>query len=104
MRVETRRFAVSMIILLAILLAITGCELVGHWEPAVRRWLGNRVGIDGRHPTEKLATGLLAKSVGILGACLALRRRAVFGLCLIGLCYFIEGVRHEVFYVWEGGR
>lgn len=97
-----RRF--PLLLLLGWFLVVAGCEVAGEWEPGARRWLGSRVGRDDSHHEQKLATFLLGYGLGIAGACLGLARRSILGFSLIGVCYLIQGVRDEVFYVWEGGR
>jgi len=97
-----RRF--PLILLLGWLLVVTGCEIAGEWNPAARRWLGGRAGRASAHHEEKMATFLLGYGMGIAGACLGLLRRPILGFSLIGVCYLIEAVRYQVFYVWEGGR
>ena len=102
---KTRGRRILLLVLLGWLVFLAGNDLVGHWDPALKVRLGGRVGKDGSHHEEKLATGLLAYAIGIGGAGLALRRRRpITGFSLLGTCYVLEAIRGQVFYVWEGGR
>lgn len=85
------------------LLFSMGNDLVGHWDPAAKIRMGDRIGADSSHPDEKLTTGLLCDAIGIAGIVLVIRRRSVAGIGLVGTSCLLQGVRREVFYVCEGG-
>ena len=90
--------------MLGFLLFTAGNDLVGHWQPSLKVRMNDRIGKDGSHQGEKLATGVFAKAIGAAGVVLALRRRLILGYALLGTGVLLDAVRREVFYVWEGGR
>jgi hypothetical protein len=101
---QMRGRRIIMLLLLGWLVFQAGNDLVGYWDPALKVRLGGRVGKDGSHAEEKLATGLLTYAIGIGGAALALRlQRPIAAFGLIGTSYLVEAIRDQVFTVWEGG-